>query len=326
MEWAYELILGYRRGDARVRDLVSKTRTIVVPIVNPDGFNASREAGELFGNGGGHEHRPGRQRRGRRPRVPARGRDPPERVPAQELPLPGGPADGQLRGRRRGRRRARRRPEPQLRRVLGRRRLERRLLHADLPRPGAVLRARVAEHPRAGLGAPGHDADHEPHVLRSRAASARHRRAGHDRRRADLQGARRLDGRRERLLEPVRLPAVRHDRDDRGLVVQRDRRPRVHLRDRPPRLPPAVRGHRQGVERHHRLRNRRREPGRLLQGAGEHRRREQALGADRPRSGRGDPAADEDVRHADLSGGPDVHGPPELDDPGSVERASSSGT
>jgi hypothetical protein len=55
MEWAYELILGYRRGDARVRDLVSKTRTIVVPVVNPDGFNASREAGEMFGNGSGHE-------------------------------------------------------------------------------------------------------------------------------------------------------------------------------------------------------------------------------------------------------------------------------
>jgi hypothetical protein len=54
MEWAYELILGYRRGDARVRDLVTNTRTIVVPIVNPDGFNASREAGELFANGGGH--------------------------------------------------------------------------------------------------------------------------------------------------------------------------------------------------------------------------------------------------------------------------------
>jgi hypothetical protein len=53
MEWAYELILGYRRGDARVRRLVASTRTIVVPIVNPDGFNASREAGELFMNGGG---------------------------------------------------------------------------------------------------------------------------------------------------------------------------------------------------------------------------------------------------------------------------------
>jgi hypothetical protein len=54
IEWAYELVNGYRNGDARDRDLVSRTRTIVIPIVNPDGFNASREAGELYGNGGGH--------------------------------------------------------------------------------------------------------------------------------------------------------------------------------------------------------------------------------------------------------------------------------
>jgi hypothetical protein len=53
MEWAYELITGYRRGDARVRRLVSTTRTIVIPIVNPDGFNASREAGELYMRGAG---------------------------------------------------------------------------------------------------------------------------------------------------------------------------------------------------------------------------------------------------------------------------------
>ena len=37
-----------------MRDLVTRTRTVVIPIVNPDGFNASREAGELYGNGGGH--------------------------------------------------------------------------------------------------------------------------------------------------------------------------------------------------------------------------------------------------------------------------------
>jgi hypothetical protein len=54
IEWAYELVNGYRSGDAHVRDLVTRTRTIIVPIVNPDGFNASREAGELYGNGGGH--------------------------------------------------------------------------------------------------------------------------------------------------------------------------------------------------------------------------------------------------------------------------------
>jgi hypothetical protein len=54
IEWAHELVNGYLGGDARDRDLVSRTRTIVIPIVNPDGFNASREAGELYGNGGGH--------------------------------------------------------------------------------------------------------------------------------------------------------------------------------------------------------------------------------------------------------------------------------
>jgi hypothetical protein len=53
MEWAYELVIGYRRGDARTRRLVETTRTIVVPVVNPDGFNASREAGELYGAGDG---------------------------------------------------------------------------------------------------------------------------------------------------------------------------------------------------------------------------------------------------------------------------------
>ncbi len=53
IEWAYELILGHRRGDARTRRLVETTRTIVVPVVNPDGFNASREAGELYGAGDG---------------------------------------------------------------------------------------------------------------------------------------------------------------------------------------------------------------------------------------------------------------------------------
>jgi Zinc carboxypeptidase len=55
MEWAYELILGYRQGDAQVQSLVDSTRTIVVPIVNPDGFNASREAGQLYMHGDGHD-------------------------------------------------------------------------------------------------------------------------------------------------------------------------------------------------------------------------------------------------------------------------------
>ncbi|GAA4415233.1 M14 family zinc carboxypeptidase [Actinokineospora soli] len=43
MEWAHELVKGYK-ADPRIRALVAKTRNIVIPIVNPDGFNVSREA------------------------------------------------------------------------------------------------------------------------------------------------------------------------------------------------------------------------------------------------------------------------------------------
>ncbi|MGH2981688.1 MAG: M14 family zinc carboxypeptidase, partial [Solirubrobacterales bacterium] len=53
IEWAHELVNGYKAGDPRVRDLMASTRTIIVPVVNPDGFNISREAGELQGGGGG---------------------------------------------------------------------------------------------------------------------------------------------------------------------------------------------------------------------------------------------------------------------------------
>jgi Zinc carboxypeptidase len=53
MEWAYELVNGYKAGNARTVNLVRNARTIVIPIVNPDGFNISREAGEAQGGGGG---------------------------------------------------------------------------------------------------------------------------------------------------------------------------------------------------------------------------------------------------------------------------------
>ncbi|MGW0574383.1 M14 family zinc carboxypeptidase [Streptomyces sp. NPDC002920] len=43
VEWAYELAQGYRR-DRVIRALVSRTRSIIVPVVNPDGFSVSREA------------------------------------------------------------------------------------------------------------------------------------------------------------------------------------------------------------------------------------------------------------------------------------------
>ncbi|MBA2440111.1 MAG: peptidase M14 [Thermoleophilaceae bacterium] len=55
MEWAHELVEGYNAGDQRVENLLETTRTIVVPIVNPDGFNVSREAGQVLGAEGGRD-------------------------------------------------------------------------------------------------------------------------------------------------------------------------------------------------------------------------------------------------------------------------------
>ena len=43
MEFAFELVNGVRNGDARITDLVGRARTVVVPVVNVDGFNVSRE-------------------------------------------------------------------------------------------------------------------------------------------------------------------------------------------------------------------------------------------------------------------------------------------
>ena len=43
IEFAYDLLTNYGTS-SRTTDLVNTTRTIVVPIVNPDGFNLSREA------------------------------------------------------------------------------------------------------------------------------------------------------------------------------------------------------------------------------------------------------------------------------------------
>jgi murein tripeptide amidase MpaA len=53
MEWAFELVKDYKAGDPRTRSIMARTRTIVIPVVNPDGFNTSREAGESAGAGGG---------------------------------------------------------------------------------------------------------------------------------------------------------------------------------------------------------------------------------------------------------------------------------
>jgi hypothetical protein len=49
MEWAIELVKGFKSGDARATNIVRNSRNIVVPIVNADGFEASRNAGPTGG-------------------------------------------------------------------------------------------------------------------------------------------------------------------------------------------------------------------------------------------------------------------------------------
>ena len=127
----------------------------------------------------------------------------------------------------------RRRPQPQLRRLLGRRRREPRPDQRHLPRRRPVLRAGVPERARARLEPPGDDADHQPHVLRPRAAPAGPRSP-----RAtppdepiykDLGDTMAAEN---GYTEPEELGALRHDRHDRGLELLRHRRPRLHVRDR----------------------------------------------------------------------------------------------
>ena len=74
MEWAFELICGFSPDppgapdtpcpdslaapDARVVGLLQNIRVLIVPVVNPDGFNISREVGEVAGHGNGHDGDP----------------------------------------------------------------------------------------------------------------------------------------------------------------------------------------------------------------------------------------------------------------------------
>jgi Zinc carboxypeptidase len=44
MEWATELVDKHAAGDQRTIDLLGRARVIVVPIINPDGYNLSRES------------------------------------------------------------------------------------------------------------------------------------------------------------------------------------------------------------------------------------------------------------------------------------------
>jgi hypothetical protein len=50
LEWAYDLLTKYGK-DAKTTRLVEATRTIVLPVVNPDGFTVSRDSGDGGGWG-----------------------------------------------------------------------------------------------------------------------------------------------------------------------------------------------------------------------------------------------------------------------------------
>ncbi len=53
LEWGYEMINGTKSGDARASRLTKDIRTIVIPLVNPDGFDISRDFGPLDNPDGG---------------------------------------------------------------------------------------------------------------------------------------------------------------------------------------------------------------------------------------------------------------------------------
>jgi hypothetical protein len=47
MEFAFDLVKGYAAGNARIVGLLRSSRVVVVPVVNPDGFEQSRKWGDL---------------------------------------------------------------------------------------------------------------------------------------------------------------------------------------------------------------------------------------------------------------------------------------
>jgi hypothetical protein len=55
IEFAYDLINGWNDGKKQIRKLMRRTRVVFVPVVNPDGFNLSRTAGEALGAAGGRD-------------------------------------------------------------------------------------------------------------------------------------------------------------------------------------------------------------------------------------------------------------------------------
>ena len=154
IEFAYDLLTNYG-SSARTTELVNTTRTIVVPIVNPDGFNISREAPHagLSASFGLFDY----EMKRKNCRISAN-------TPAQYKT---GTCSDNLAGRLRGTD-----PNRNYGGLWGGGGASTIWSERHLPRRRPVLRARDPEHPRAAVHPLDHEPDHQPHVLEPRAAPA----------------------------------------------------------------------------------------------------------------------------------------------------------
>ena len=220
IEFAYDLLNNYG-SSARTTDLVNTTRTIVVPIVNPDGFNISREAQHsgLSGIFGVFDYE--MKRKNCPISESRRRRTPPARAPTTR---PGACA-----------------ASTRTATTAGSGAAPARARSGPTTPTAATSRSRSpsAEHPRAAVHALDHQPDHQPHVLEPGAAPAGRRRLRRTARGAAVQGARRPDGRHNGYANHP-ATALRHHGRDRGLDVLDGRLARLHVRDRHERVPPAV--------------------------------------------------------------------------------------
>ena len=157
MEWAIELVKGFKSGNPRATNIVRNSRNLVVPVVNADGFEASRNAvgapadgrdesvddtvyiAGSAGNGGEYRRKNCRL---------------PDDSEAGNCATSAGLAEPGVD------------PNRNYGTFWGGPGSDTNPLDPDLPRPRPVLRARVAQHQGPRVPQPGDDADHQPHDRR----------------------------------------------------------------------------------------------------------------------------------------------------------------
>ncbi len=212
IEFAFDLLESHAAGEARARSLLDRSRVILVPIVNVDGFKISRSAAPL-GDFSTFDYEMKRKNCS----ISAS-------TPAQYVT---GTCSNNLAGRLRGTDLNRNYPgfwggggaSP--------------IWSSDTFRgdgPGSepesdAVRQLISE--RAVT-----DDDLQPHLQQPGPASPGHRGHRPRHRRAAAEGAGRRDGGGEHLRQPGVVPALRHLRLDRGLELLDHRWLRLHLRDR----------------------------------------------------------------------------------------------